>query len=225
MPPAAYLITAQTKATYAVTRLRENFPAAVNIDDVINYAFGKMEQSDHRIVDTFKRIMERSSEVAVNKKEQSYCYKPPYDIRSSEQLIAHFQKQTDTTFINVSDLRKGWGDCEAVIDKMEQQNRLIVIRHKKDASPRVIWADDASLHAPLDQEFRDIWTTTPLSSKDDVIRYLKQSGRITAGQIAENKAVAQTKQKVRKSRQSTKQTNKHMVGLFKDYSTLRQKGK
>lgn len=222
IPP--YLTSAQTKSTYAVSRLRENFPAAVSIDDVVNYAFGKMEQDD-RTIDTFKKIMERSNEVAVNKKDRTYCYKPPYDIRSSDQLIAHFQKQTDTTFITVSDLKKGWGDCEAVIDKMELQNRLIVIRHKKDNAPRVIWADDASLHAPLDQEFKDLWASIPLSSKDDVVRYLKQSGRITAGQIAENKATAQTKAKVRKSRQSTKQTNKHMVGLFKDYSGMRQKGK
>ena len=222
IPP--HFTTAQTKSTYAITRLRDAFPAAVNIDDVINYSFGKMEQDD-QTVKTFKTILERSHEVSFNKKEHTYCYKPPYDIRSSEQLIAHFQKQTDTTFINVSDLKKGWPDCEAVIDKMEQQHRLIVIRHKKDNAPRVIWADDASLHAPLDQEFIDLWTSIPLSSKDDVVRYLKQSGRITAGQVADNKATAQTKAKVRKSRQSTKQTNKHMAGLFKDYSALRQKGK
>ncbi len=219
-----YLTKAQTKATYAVTRLREHFPAALSIDDVVSYSFGKMEQEE-RVIETFRKIMDRSHEVAVNKKDHTYCYKPPYDIRTSDQLIAHFQKQTDTTFINVSDLKKGWADCDAVIDKMEQQHRLIVIRHKKDNAPRVIWADDASLHAPLDQEFIDLWTSIPLSSKDDVVRYLKQSGRITAGQIAENKAAAQTKAKARKSRQSTKQTNKHMAGLFKDYSALRQKGK
>lgn len=221
---AAYLSAAQTKTTFAVTRLREGFPAALPIDDVINYSFGKLEQND-KIVDTFKKMMEKSREVTVNKKDRTYCYKPPYDIRSSDQLMTYFQNQTDTTFINVLDLKKGWGDCEAVIDKMEQQHRLIVIRHKKDSAPRVIWADDASLHVPLDKEFIDLWTSIPLSSKDDVVRYLKQSGRMTAGQIADNKGVAIAKAKVRKSRQSTKQTNKHMTGLFKDYSALRQKGK
>lgn len=216
---------AKAKAVYSVDRLRDKFPAALKIEDVVDYAFSVADREDAFTLGAFKRIMKSHGQVTVDEKNATYRYKPPYAIRSPEALIAYFQNQTHTRSLSVEQLKKGWPDCDAAIDKLEKQHKLIVIRTKKDNAPRHIWADDPALFAKVDQEFVDLWNGIELPPKDDIIRYLEKTGRVPAGQVAAPRTAVQAKAKVKKSRQSTKQTNKHMAGLFKDYSGLRQKGK
>lgn len=216
---------AQTAAQHALDRLKSKFPAAVPQDEVHDFVFISAELENQKLFRMFRFFMDKDSEVAINEVDKTYRYKPPYNIRSPEQLIAYFQSQSDIQAIEVAKLKKGWADCEPSIDKLETEHKLVVIRNKKDNTPRVIFADDPTLFAPLDKDFVDLWMGIQLPPKDDIIRFLIQAKRTPAGQVAENKAVAKTKAKARKSRQSNKQTNKHMAGLFRDYSALRPKGK
>lgn len=216
---------AKSRHVYATDRLRDKFPAALGIDDVISYAFSAAEREDTVVINAFKAFMKKSPDIAVDERSNTYRFKPPYPIRSPDELIAYFQKQTHTRSVNVDALKKGWPDCDPAIDKLEKEHKVIVMRAKKDNAAKFIWADDPALSAPVEREFVDLFNTIELAPKDDVIRYLERTGRVPTGQVAAQKTAVQPKAKVRKSRQSTKQTNVHMKGLFKDFSALRQKGK
>ena len=215
--------TAKTRATYARDRLKEKFPAILSFDEVADYIFNASERSDTALLNRFTKYVLYHPEIHFDKKKNLLSYRPPYAIRTPEQLIAFFQSNNNVECIEVSKLKKGWADCDAAIDQMENEHKLQVIRNKKDHNPRIIFADDPTLFAPLEKDFVDLYSSISLPGKDDIIRFLIAAKRTPAGQVANNKAVVKNAAKVRKSRQSTKQTNKHMTGLFRDYSQLRTK--
>lgn len=208
----------------AKERIKDKFPAVLRWDDVLNYCFSAIERHKD-VLFYYTQLVKKDSEVTYNEKDNTLVYKPPYPIRTPEQLIEFFQANTDVQSIEVAKLKKGWPDCDAEIDKLEKEHKITVMRNKKDGSPRVIFADDPTLHINLDEEFVNHWQSIQLPSKDDIIRFLIASRRTPAGQVAANTAVVKQKKQARKNRQSTKQTNKHMHGIFKDYSGIRPKGK
>lgn len=215
---------AKAKHFHVLGRLREKFPSAVSFDEALGFAFTIVERQDDALVKAFRAIMRNSGEVVIENEGRMYRYKPPFAIRNSEDLIEYFQKQTHTRSMAVDDLKKGWIDCDDQIDELEKEHKLMVIRAKKDNAPKYIWADDPALSAPVDSEFVNLWDAIKLPENDEVIRALEQANRTPAGQVAIQNAV-QAKGKTRKMRQSTKKTNTHMSAIFKDFSSLRQKGK
>lgn len=216
----------RSSVVVAIDRLKDKFPAALKIDDVINYTFSATQSQDATTIKFWRHAMAKSPEVELDDVNKTYQYKPPYDIKSAEELIKFFQNEDHVQSISVDQLRKGWAECDDAINNLAKERKLIVQRGKKDNNaPKWIWPDDPDLFAEVDQEFIDLSNGVELPSKDDIIRYLEKSGRTPAGQVVSNNGVSTAKAKVRKLRQSTKQTNVHMKGLFKDYSNLRQKGK
>ena len=227
MPPSLYqpddLIKARLASQHALDRLKDKFPASVPEDDLFAYVLNAADRGPG-VRHCLRVILSKDNEIKKEDNGKSYSYKPPIDVRSEQGLLQLFQRDADQRSLEVAKLKKGWPDCDTAIDKLESEHKLVVLRNKKDGTPRVIFEDDPSLHAPLDREFIDLWMTVPLPPKDDVIKFLVQSKRTPAGRVADNKVIAKVKSKQRKSRQSSKQTNKHMVGIFRDYSALR-KGK
>lgn len=213
---------AKLACQHALDRLKDKFPSSVSQADLFAFTLIGADRERPGVVHCLKTILERDKEVR-QLDDGTYSYKPPYDIRSEEALLQYFQKDANVRSIEVAKLKKGWPECDPAIDKLEGEHKLIVLRNKKDSTPRVIFADDPSLHAPLDQDFVNLWMGIQLPQKDDLIRALIQARRTPAGQVADNKVVAKVKTKVRKTRQSAKQTNKH-INLFRDYSALK-KGK
>lgn len=213
---------ASLASQHALDRLKDKFPASIPQDDLFAYVLIGADRERAGVTHCLKVILGKDNEVR-KLSDGSYSYKPPIDVRSEEALLQHFQRDADIRSIEVAKLKKGWPECDVAIDKLESEHKLVVLRNKKDSTPRVIFADDPSLHAPLDQDFVNLWMGIQLPQKDDLIRALIQAKRTPAGQVADNKVMAKPKQKVRKTRQSAKQTNKH-INLFRDYSALK-KGK
>lgn len=213
---------ASLASQHALDRLKDKFPSSISQDDLFSYVLHGPDREKPGVTHCLKVILGKDNEIK-RSSDGSYSYKPPIDVRSGEALLQYFQKDADIRSIEVAKLRKGWPDCDSAIDKLESEHKLVVLRNKKDNTPRVIFADDPSLHAPLDPDFVNLWTSIQLPQKDDLIRALIQAKRTPAGQVADNKVVAKPKVKVRKTRQSAKQTNKH-INLFRDYSALK-KGK
>lgn len=213
------------KAAMVAQRLQEKFPSSIKVDDLINYVFQAAEREDEGLMKAFRTLLGLNKDIVSLRNGEAFRYKPPYDIQSPDALIAYFQSSQDTRSIEVAKLKKGWPDCEQAIDKLEDEHKLIVMRNKKDSTPRHIWVDDAALCVPFEKEFVEEWNKQQLPSVDDAIRFIRSSGRTPAGQVADIKVAAKPTKKIRKARASVKQTNKHMAGLLRDYSDKRQKGK
>ena len=221
-----HISAAQAKASMAQDRAKAKFPEVLAYEDVVGFCFSAAERQDEKVLHFFNLLLTKDSALTYDEKAKTIVYKPPYPVRDSKQLIAFFQNNNEITSIDVVQLKKGWPNCEEAIDQLEREHKILVIRKKKDNVPTVIFADDPSLHIPLDQDFRTLWQSVQLPErKDDIIRFLLASHRTPAGQIAEAKVVAKVAKKARKNRQSTKQTNKHMSSIFKDYSGLKPRGK
>lgn len=88
----------------------------------------------------------------------------------------------------------------------------------------MVWADDPSLIAPLDQDFKDIWAQIPLPTVEDTITQLTKMNYKSTGAPASEDQGQKVEKKKKKVRRGVKVTNVHMQGLFRDYSNQRPQG-
>jgi len=146
-----------------------------------------------------------------------------HNIFNADDLIKFLQKQKAASGISIRELKDGWLDVFPTIDRLEMEHKLLVTRNKSDNQARMVWLDDATLHAPIDQEYKDIWDKIPVPEKpDNIIKELILAGLKSAGTVTKPKPRTEEKKK-KKARRGQKTTNTHMLGLFKDYSSFNPK--
>ena len=68
-----------------------------------------------------------------------FIYKTIYNITNGKELLKFLNDQLTYKGIAVKDLKDGWPKCNTTINELEMNGRLIVLRTKKDNSPRYIW--------------------------------------------------------------------------------------
>ena len=147
-------------------------------------------------------------------------------VKNATSLLAHLQRKTDASGVSVKDLKDGWPDCEDTLAALEKEHKILVVRTKKDNFPRYVWADDASLHHSVQQEFQAMWRRVQLPSIDDMHRKLVSVGQKPTSEDP-LKTVANTTgkpktQKKRAGKRLGKATNTHMTHLLNDYSSMRR---
>lgn len=153
----------------------------------------------------------------------TFVFKPPYDIRNSEQLLAHLQAQKTAQGLSVKELREGWPDCEVEITKLEKEHKLLVTRNRKDDHAKQVWADDPTLFNPIDDEFRNLWDKTRLPDALTVVEEIEKAGLTPTGKSGAIKPkVVKAEKKTKKPRRGGKMTNTHMTHILRDYSHLKK---
>jgi len=217
---------ARTNVVYATDRLKEKFPASISSDDLIAFVLPAHKRGDTAQINLFKKFLQVNPKVSYDATTDSYKFRPLHNISSADDLLAYLQKQETALGISVRELKDGWPDVEETIDKLEAQHQLLVTRNKKDNHPRMVWANDPTLVAPLDKEFKDIWNQIPLPSIEDTIKELRKMDHKSTGEPAKPEVPVKVEKKKKKTRRGVKVTNVHMQGLFRDYSQQRpQAGK
>lgn len=222
-PTSAVGSDARTNVIYAVDRLRDKFPEPTTSSDLVTFVLPAHKRTEEHI-ELFKRFLLVHPKVTYDASSDSYLFKPLHNIASADALLNFLQTQDSALGVNVRELKDGWPDVEETIDKLETQHKLLVTRNKKDHHPRMVWIDDPTLDAPLDQEFKDIWSQIPLPSDEDIIKELRRMNHKSTGEPARTDLVAKPKEKKKKVRRGAKITNVHMQGLFRDYSERRPQG-
>ncbi|KAK4940767.1 transcription factor TFIIE beta subunit, TFIIEB, Tfa2 [Elasticomyces elasticus] len=214
---------ARTNVIFALERLRDKFPESISWDDLVSFVLPVHKRTDDQIK-YFRKFLSVNPKVVYEKDIDSYKFKPLHSIASADDLLKFLQNQDSALGINVRDLKDGWNDVEDAIDRLEAEHKLLVVRNKKDNHPRMVWADDPSLDAPLDQEFKDLWSQIALPSVEDTIKALRRMNHKTTGEPARADTGLKPKEKKKKVRRGNKVTNTHMQGLFRDYSDKRPQG-
>lgn len=207
----------QTDVVYAVNRLREKFPQSITKEDLINYTLPQQKRDD-ATVQQFIAQLSINPKVNYDKEKDEFIFKPEHNITDADSLLKFLQNQDTAMGIQVSKLKDGWQDAEDTIDKLEAEHRLLVTRNRKDNHPRMVWLDDPTLQAPLDQEFKDLWNQIPLPSIEDTIKDLRKMNHKSTGEPAVQDVSTKKNKEKKKVRRGTKITNTHMQGLLRDYS-------
>ncbi|KAL2150739.1 hypothetical protein VTH82DRAFT_7302 [Thermothelomyces myriococcoides] len=156
----------------------------------------------------------------------TYVHRPVIpNVKSKTQLLAYLQKKTDASGVSVKDLKDGWPDCEAAINELEAEHKLLVVRAKKDGAARMVWLDDPSLFHEVDPQLKLLWTRVELPSVENIVQKLLAAQQKPASEDPRVKAAQAPKAEKKKKkaqRRTGKSTNVHMEHLLKDYSHMKR---
>lgn len=71
-----------------------------------------------------------------------FMYNAIYKINNSKDLLKYLDSQSTYKGMPVKDLKDGWPKCNIAINELEMTGKLIVLRTKKDNTPRYIWRNN-----------------------------------------------------------------------------------
>ena len=183
------------------------------------------ELSDHSI-GTLKQILQKHLKIEYDptKKPPLYRYKGPHGVRSADELLEFLQRQTTAQGIKVSEIKDGWLGALEAIDVLEKEHKVVITRHKKDGSPRMIWANDPTLSLHVDNEFKDLWHRITIPIGGGELRNELLAFGLTPTSLVKAPVVAKEKEKKKRApRRGGKVTNTHLTGILKDYSHMRRR--
>ncbi|KAF2754876.1 transcription initiation factor IIE, beta subunit [Pseudovirgaria hyperparasitica] len=216
---------AQLKAQvhFAVTRLKST-DKAVSFQDLIDY----LSISDPGFQERLRYALPRHDQIEFNPKgfngAGSYRFRPKHNVRSGEDLKAYFQKQKVSLGLNAKELKEGWPGAWDAINELDKKGDLLVIRNKKENTPKYVWQNDPTLSAKIDAKFCDQWHTIALPANPDELRSkLEAAGLKPTSAPREGLTGPKVKERKKKAaRKSGRQTNTHMAGILRDYSHKRK---
>lgn len=156
----------------------------------------------------------------------TYIHRPTIpEVKDKTTLLAYLQKKTDASGVSVKDLKDGWVECEAGINELEAEHKVLVVRAKKDGAPRMVWLDDPSLFHDVDPQLKLMWARVEVPSLENIVGRLVAAQQKPASEDPRLKAAQAPKvekKKKRAQRRTGKSTNVHMEHLLKDYSHMKR---
>ncbi|KAI5963794.1 tfa2 [Candida pseudojiufengensis] len=179
---------------------------------------------DHLSIDVQRSLLPLLKEidrVKFNSSNNTFTYVSLHNIKNSDDLLEFLRKQTTFKGTSVKELKDGWTGCLAAIDELEEENKILVLRNKKENAPRLVWANAGGKIGEITDEFKKQWNDTKLPEPDILYQSLIDQGLKPTGADPSliNKKPQQQEKKQKKARRG-KITNTHMKGILKDYSQL-----
>ncbi|KAK9467975.1 TFIIE beta subunit core domain-containing protein [Lipomyces arxii] len=158
------------------------------------------------------------SRINYDEAEKTYEYMPLHNIRSAATLLAYLRRQPTFRGLSVKDLKDGWTGCLDAIDNLERSGDILVLRTKKEATPRLVWANMGGEIGGVDKEFVEAWEQIQLPLSSDLPRKLEELGLkpTSVDPATIKKAMAGQERKQKKPRKG-KITNVHIRGVLKDF--------
>lgn len=218
-----------TQITYVIDFLKKK-DQPKTIQEILEYLSQvHVAPEKKRLIASILKIHERVTHIRDPKNNDwdsgTFVHKPIINVRCKLDLIAYLQKKSDAQGVSVKDLKDGWPGCEAAIDELEEEKKVLVTRTKKDNHARMVWLNDPSLLHTVDPEFQVMWHKTELPSVDDLVRKLISANQKPASEDPSKriKPLPKPKEKKRKApRKGGRTTNTHMEHLLKDYGHLKR---
>lgn len=212
-----------TQVVYAIEYLRSK-ERAVPFDDIWNYLSMPPELSKHRSA-LRKALIDHPKTEYTSGPQATFRFRPIHNVRTGDELIAYLQHQKTAQGISVKELKDGWPAAITEIEALERKGQLLVTRNKKDNTPKMVWSNDPSLTIHVEDDFQTYWSKTKLPSNPSDMRLeLEKAGLTPTSQVKEIvKVMPQRKEKRRVNRKAGRSTNTHMMGILKDYATMRRK--
>ena len=218
--------TVALRVTWAVERLKDKFPLGESEAELERNCWGGIQETTPEMRQFWNIWLRKHPKLNHDDASKTFTFRPLHNISSADTLLKFLRTQKAADGLQVKDLKDGWKDCEAIIDDLEHEHKILISRNKKDSKARVVWADSPDCYAEIDPEFRDAWRQISLGTPEETIKELVKGGYKSAGAIKAQPVIAQTQKKKPRAIRQGKTTNSHMKGVFKDYSHKRaQAGK
>lgn len=208
------------QVVYATDFLKEN-ERECKLGEILAYL--SLSNHDKAYKNRVAHTLRAVDKILYDKAADTYAYRAFHDIRSAEGLLKFLQDQPTAQGIDVKKLKDGWKAAEDAVNKLESQGKVMAIRNKKDHHAKMVWLDDPSLKFTVDDEFKAMWQQIKVPDAAAVAVALQKERLVPASKIhLVKKVVKAPEKKKKKARQGGKVTNKHMVGILKDYSHLKK---
>lgn len=173
------------------------------------------------ITETLIPLLKDVDRIRYNPDIHLFEYASLHDIKSSESLLAFLNEQGTFKGIPVKELKDGWPNCLKSISELEQEDKILVLRTKKENAPRLIWINKGGNLNLIDDEFKTMWNQVRIPEQDELYKSLiEQSLKPTGADPNIIKRRPNSEEKKQKKVRRGKITNTHMKGILKDYSQL-----
>lgn len=173
------------------------------------------------IGNTLLPLLKEIDRIKYDESTNTLEYMSLHNIRSAEDLLNFLRLQPTFKGTSIKELRDGWSGCFEAIEALEEEGKIIVLRAKKDNSPRSVWANFGGELATVDEEFVELWKHTRIPDKDSLYQALvSNSLKPTGADPHDLKKKPQQQERKQKKARRGKITNTHMKGILKDYSQL-----
>lgn len=193
----------------------KNQAKPVSIADLSNYL------SSTEITNTLIPLLQEIDRIKYSPEKKTFEYASLHDIKSNESLINFLKNQKTFKGISVKELKDGWPQYLKAINELEQENKILVLRTKKENTPRLLWFNSGGNLNLIDDEFSSMWSTIKIPNQEDLYKSLIDQGLKPTGadpNIIKRRPKGEEK-KQKKTRRG-KITNTHMKGILKDYSLM-----
>lgn len=216
----------RTNVTYAVQHLQTK-GVPLTFSEIIDYLSLPNQEDPESAKRTIQIILKNNPKVLYDPSgangKGTYAYKPIHNVSSADELLALLQRQQTAAGISVKELKDGWPDAVEVINELALEGQVLVLRHKKDDVPRMVWSNDRTLNHEVDNEFKTLWANIKLPDTSVELREkLVGYGITPTSQVKVPVISKEQGRKKRPARRGGKTTNTHMTNMMKDYSHLRK---
>lgn len=183
--------------------------------------FKEIERYMSTPIDQLLPRLRRNDRIRIDNQKLTATYVSIFNIYSKEELLTFLRSQQTFQGIPIKQLKDGWNGCLAAVDELETSGDILVLRTKKENTPRYVWANTGGKLGGLDEEFVNIWNHTKVPDSADLPKelekaHLKPTSVDPATIKSNKKSVSEKKQ--RKPRRG-KITNTHLAGILKDYGS------
>ncbi|CCF59093.1 hypothetical protein KAFR_0G00600 [Kazachstania africana CBS 2517] len=169
--------------------------------------------------DKVLELLKKLEKIQFDAKKNTFKYISTYDVHSASELLALLRSQVTFKGISCKELKDGWPQCDETINQLEEENKILVLRTKKDKTPRFVWYNNGGDLDRIDEEFVKTWENIQLPQFAELPRKLQDLGLKPASVDPATIKRQTAKVEVKKKRQRKgKITNTHMAGILKDYS-------
>ncbi|CAL9731675.1 transcription initiation factor IIE subunit beta [Monosporozyma unispora] len=168
-----------------------------------------------KVIDLLKKL----EKIQYDSKKNSFKYISTYDVHSASELLKLLKSQVTFKGISCKELKDGWPQCDETINQLEEDSKILVLRTKKDRTPRYVWYNNGGDLHRIDEEFIKMWENVQLPQFSELPRKLQDLGLKPASVDPASIKRQSSKVEVKKKKQRKgKITNTHMAGILKDYS-------
>lgn len=212
-----------THMVYAVQYLKDKFPVASTLPDILNFLSLPSDLQKHTPL--IRRALENHDRIAVVPKHESpagketFRYNPQHPVTNADELKSYLASLPTAAGIPVRELKDGWPACVPALEDLAAKHEVLLLRQKKDNAPKTVYPDSPQFYVHMDGDFVDFWGKCKLPASEAELRAELERANLTpTSQVKEvKKGTIQKKEKKRVNRRGGKTTNLHMMGILRDY--------
>lgn len=203
-----------TKLLLAVDYIKER-SKPVHIDALLSYLSLNNDEQKSKLLSLIKNL----DKIQYDPNENTLEYVSIHNIKNKDELLNYLREQPTFKGISVKELKDGWNDCIQSINELENEDKILVLRTKKDNHPRLVWANVGGELGGVDDEFVKAWQNVKLPDRSELPGLLNKRGLKPASvDPATVKSATNNEPTKKRKQRKGKITNTHMTGILKDYS-------